>query len=73
MVNMIAHLGNIMSPYFFREQDEPRYVLTMFLLIGFAALSDLTCLFLKWDLRRANRHIANTSVADGTMLRFFTA
>lgn len=72
MINMIAQLGNIMSPYFFREQDEPRYILAMLLLMGFAALSGLTCLFLKWDLRRANRGIMATSAADGTIPKLFT-
>ncbi|KAF4438039.1 STB5 [Fusarium acutatum] len=27
MIDVIAQLGNIMSPYFFRDQDEPRYLM----------------------------------------------
>lgn len=57
MINVLAQLGNIMSPYFFREQDEPRYTPAMILLIVFATLSGSTCVFLKWDLTRANRKI----------------
>lgn len=72
MVNVLAQLGNIMSPYFFREQDEPRYVLAMTLLIVFAGLSAMTCVFLKWDLRRENRKIADAAALGGTSPRFFT-
>lgn len=72
MINVLAQLGNIMSPYFFREQDEPRYVLAMILLIVFAALSGSTCLFLKWDLTRANRKIRAEADTEGTEARPFT-
>jgi hypothetical protein len=71
MINVLAHLGNTMSPYFFRERDEPRYVLAMILLIVFAALSGATCLFLKWDLARANRKLV-AAAAPGTNPRLFT-
>lgn len=72
MINVLAQLGNIMSPYFFREQDEPRYILAMILLICFAGLSGLICLFLKWDLRRANKKILEECARDGTEPRLFT-
>ncbi|CAG8007548.1 unnamed protein product [Penicillium salamii] len=72
MINVIAQLGNIMSPYFFRSQDEPRYVLAMILLIVFAGLSATTCIFLRWDLRRANRRLADESVNSQMAPRFFT-
>lgn len=72
MINVLAQLGNIMSPYFFREQDEPRYVLAMILLIVFAAMSALTCLALNFDLRRANRRIQEEADAAGTVPRPFT-
>lgn len=72
MINVLAQLGNIMSPYFFREQDEPRYVLAMILLIVFASLSACTCLFLKWDLRKANRGILAAATAEGVAPRLFT-
>lgn len=72
MINVIAQLGNIMSPYFFREQDEPRYVMAMILLIAFAALSGLTCLFLKWDLRKANKKLLAEADTSGGDVRLFT-
>lgn len=71
MINVLAQLGNIMSPYFFRSQDQPRYVLALILLIVFAAMSGSSCLFLKWDLSRANKKIQDESDVNGTMARRF--
>ncbi|KAF0318944.1 major facilitator superfamily transporter [Colletotrichum asianum] len=71
MINVLAQVGNIASPYFFREKDEPRYFLAMILLMVFAALSAAACIFLKWDLRRANRKLAATAVV-GTNPKLFT-
>lgn len=71
MINVLAQLGNIMSPYFFRSQDQPRYVLALILLIAFAGMSGLLCLFLKWDLTRANRKIRAESEANGTVPGLF--
>ncbi|KAG9254174.1 major facilitator superfamily domain-containing protein [Emericellopsis atlantica] len=73
MINVLAQLGNIMSPYFFRDQDEPRYMMAMILLIVFAALSGGTCLFLKWDLTRANKKMAEEASIYGTEARLFTS
>lgn len=46
LINVLPQLGNIMSPYFFRSQDEPRHHLALILLIVFAALCGSICLFL---------------------------
>lgn len=54
LINLLAQLGNIWSPYFFRAQDAPRYVLAMILMMAFAVLSVMTCMVMKWCLRRAN-------------------
>ncbi|KAF9886790.1 hypothetical protein FE257_011167 [Aspergillus nanangensis] len=70
IVNVIAQLGNIASPYMFRDQDQPRYLLAMILLIVFAAISGLTCLLLKFDLWRANKKIEQ-SCQDGATPRLF--
>lgn len=72
MINVLAQLGNIMSPYFFRDQDEPRYIMAMILLIVFAAMSAATCVFLKIDLRRANGKLLDATSWEGTAARLFT-
>jgi MFS family permease len=72
MINVLAQLGNISSPYFFRSQDEPRYVLALILLIVFAAIAGSIAMFLKWDLTRANRKITAEAGRDGVRPRLFT-
>ncbi|KAK0121932.1 hypothetical protein ONS95_010207 [Cadophora gregata] len=57
IINLLSQLGNIWSPYFFRPGDAPRYVMAMILMMAFALLSVLTCLAMKWSLRRANKKI----------------
>ncbi|KAK4502114.1 hypothetical protein PRZ48_005537 [Zasmidium cellare] len=54
LINLLAQLGNIWSPYFFRTQDAPRYVLAMILMMAFALISIGTCMAMKWSLRRQN-------------------
>ncbi|RMY54482.1 hypothetical protein D0865_04691 [Hortaea werneckii] len=57
LINLMSQLGNIWSPYFFREQDAPRYVMAMILMMAFAVLSVMTCMAMKFSLRRRNRQI----------------
>jgi len=65
IINLLGQLGNIWSPYFFRDQDAPRYTLALILMIAFAGLSILTCFAMKWSLTRDNKKLvalyANTS------------
>lgn len=72
MINVLAQLGNIGSPYFFRQQDKPRYILAMILLIIFAGVCACCCLFLKWDLRRTNRRLLARAEETGTDPKLFT-
>jgi predicted MFS family arabinose efflux permease len=72
IINVLAQLGNIGSPYFFRTQDAPRYVLAMILLIVFAGLCACCCLFLKFDLRRANKKLRAAAEEDGTTPKLYT-
>ncbi|KIW08190.1 uncharacterized protein PV09_01121 [Verruconis gallopava] len=65
IVNIISQFGNIWSPYFFRPQDADRYILAMLLMMGFSALSVSTCLFMKWDLRRANAKLREEADRSG--------
>ena len=40
IVNIMSQMGNIYSPYFFRPQDAPRYILAMILMMAFTFGSD---------------------------------
>lgn len=57
IINLLGQMGNIWSPYFFRGQDAPRYILALILMIAFAGLSILTCLAMKWSLSRENKKL----------------
>ncbi|KAH8692211.1 major facilitator superfamily domain-containing protein [Talaromyces proteolyticus] len=57
IVNLMGQLGNIWSPYFFRPQDSPRYVLAMVLMIAFSGLSIVGCAVMKMVLRRDNKKL----------------
>ncbi|GAW25177.1 putative major facilitator superfamily transporter [Rosellinia necatrix] len=54
VVNVVAQLGNIYSPYFFPARDGPRYLPAFLLMLAFSLLSALTCAVVKVRLRRAN-------------------
>ncbi len=43
IVNLLSQFGNIWSPYFFRPEDQPRYLLAMVLMMVFSVLSILCC------------------------------
>ncbi|KAJ9621711.1 hypothetical protein H2203_007200 [Taxawa tesnikishii (nom. ined.)] len=57
LINLLAQLGNIWSPYFFRPQDATRYLLAILLMMAFTLLGVATCVAMKWSLRRANKRI----------------
>jgi len=72
IINVLGQVGNIGSPYFFRSQDSPRYIMAMILLMVFAGLCATCCLFLKYDLRRANKKITQRSDETGEPRKLFT-
>ena len=57
LINLLGQLGNIWSPYFFRDQDEPRYTLAMILMMVFCLTTVACCIAMKWSLRRINQKI----------------
>lgn len=72
IVNIMSQMGNIWSPYFFRPQDADRYVLAMILMMAFSALSVMTCMFMKWDLRRANKKLQEAGEGSGRAVNLYT-
>jgi hypothetical protein len=57
IINVIGQLGNIWSPYFFRSNDAPRYVLAMILMMAFSGISIAGCILMKAVLRRDNQKL----------------
>lgn len=72
IINVLGQVGNIGSPYFFRSQDAPRYILAMILLMVFAGLCACCCVFMKFDLKRANRKIVARAEDSGELPKLFT-
>ena len=72
LINTIAQLGNIWSPYFFRPQDSPRYILAMLLMMAFSVIALCTVLFMKVVLRKDNEKLRRAAEEDGTLARLHT-
>lgn len=66
IINLLAQFGNIWSPYFFREQDEPRYILAMILMMAFSGLSVCCALTMKMVLKKQNAKMRADAEETGT-------
>ncbi|CRG84133.1 putative transporter C1002,16c [Talaromyces islandicus] len=65
IINVMGQVGNIWSPYFFRSQDAPRYVLAMVLMIAFSGLSIVGCAVMKIVLKRDNKKLLESFSGTG--------
>ena len=65
IVNLLAQLGNIWSPYFFPESDAPRYVMAMLLMMAFSLLSIVAAMAMKWILKKENGKLLAEAEANG--------
>ena len=65
IINLLAQLGNVWSPYFFPDTDKPRYVMAMCLMMGFSMISIACAFFMKVILRRANEKLVRDADPAG--------
>ncbi|KAF3811021.1 hypothetical protein GCG54_00010357 [Colletotrichum gloeosporioides] len=72
IVNIMGHLGNVISPYFFPDSDSPRYTMAMILQIVFAGLTFCMAFTSKTYLRRQNKKLRNVADDTGAMYNPFT-
>ncbi|KAF1929416.1 MFS general substrate transporter [Didymella exigua CBS 183.55] len=72
IVNICGHLGNVMSPYFFPDSDQPRYTMAMILQIVFAGLTFCMAFTSKTYLRRQNKKLKELSDRTGSFYNPFT-
>ncbi|KAF2008505.1 MFS general substrate transporter [Aaosphaeria arxii CBS 175.79] len=72
IVNIMGHLGNVMSPYFFPDTHRPRYTMAMILQIVFAGLTCATAFGNKVYLRRENKKVRAKAEAEGAAYNPFT-
>jgi MFS family permease len=67
IINVMGQFGNIWSPYFFRPNDSPRYLLAMILMMAFSIGSAVLCWVMKLILRRDNHRLLKS--LEGTGIR----
>ncbi|KAH7110066.1 major facilitator superfamily domain-containing protein [Dendryphion nanum] len=72
IVNIMGHLGNVMSPYFFPDKDAPRYTMAMILQIVFAGLTFCTAFGSKTYLKKQNRKLKEEADSTGNTYNPFT-
>ncbi|KAH7305220.1 major facilitator superfamily domain-containing protein [Stachybotrys elegans] len=70
--NVASFFGNLVSPYFFPQSDEPRYLMAMLIMGAFSASTIGCILFMKWILVKENRKLKETADRDGTPYVPFT-
>jgi MFS family permease len=63
---IIGQSGNVIAPYFFDDDDEPRYRLAFILMFLTAGLTICTAMLLKWLLTRENKKLKAVAIRDGT-------
>ena len=64
--------GNLVSPYFFPQSDEPRYLMAMLIMCAFSFTTILCILWMKWILVRENKKLKEAADRDGTAYVPFT-
>lgn len=72
IVNIMGHLGNVMSPYFFPDSDAPRYTMAMILQIVFASLTFCMAFGAKTYLTRQNKKLRVVADQSGAVFNPFT-
>ncbi|KAF6836601.1 major facilitator superfamily transporter [Colletotrichum plurivorum] len=72
IVNIMGHLGNVISPYFFPDSHSPRYTMAMILQIVFAGLTFCMAFTSKTYLKRQNKKLRAIADQNGTVYNPFT-
>ncbi|KAK1983920.1 major facilitator superfamily transporter [Colletotrichum cereale] len=71
IVCLTCQLGGVWSPYFFRPEDSPRYLLAFILMIIFSALCIATVVLMRRLLGRANQRLIAEAEETGKKLRLY--
>ena len=61
-VNVLGQVGNIIAPYFFVGDDEPRYQLAFILMMVMALIACSSAMGLKFYLMRSNKKLYKRAV-----------
>lgn len=71
-VNVIGHIGNVVSPYFFLERERPTYRIAFVIMLVFVAVSIATVFGAKVYLTRMNRKLQKQADETGETYNPFT-
>jgi hypothetical protein len=72
IVNIVGHVGNIISPYFFRDDTAPVYPLAWILMLVFGALAFGIAIATKFYLKYENRKIKRSTDESGVVYNPYT-
>ncbi|KAK1566368.1 major facilitator superfamily transporter [Colletotrichum navitas] len=71
IVCLTCQLGGVWSPYFFRPEDNPRYLLAFILMLVFSALVIATAVLMRRLLGRANQRLIAEAEGTGKSPRLY--
>ncbi|KAF6814165.1 major facilitator superfamily transporter [Colletotrichum sojae] len=71
IVCLLAQLGNIWGPYFFRPEDKPRYLLAFILMLMFSTLAIGMVFLMRFLLGRANKRLLADAEVTGRRVRLY--
>ena len=71
-VNVIGHIGNVVSPYFFIERERPTYRIAFIIMMVFIALSIAVVFGTKVYLKMVNRKLKKQADETGETFNPFT-
>lgn len=72
IVNILGHIGNIISPYFFRENERPFYTTAFVLMLVFGVLAFSTGMLTKFYLKRQNKKLQKRAEETGEVFNPYT-
>ncbi|KAK8876683.1 transporter [Apiospora arundinis] len=71
IVNIFGHLGNVISPYFFRDEEKPAYRLAFILMLVFGGTAFAIASGAKIYLKLANRRLKKRAAETGEVYNPF--
>lgn len=72
IVNILGHIGNIVSPYFFRPEEQPIYTTAFAVMLMFGGLAFGVAMGTKWYLRRQNGKLRRIAEEGGVAFNPYT-
>ena len=72
VVNVMGFIGNLVTPFFFPQSHEPRYLMAMLLMMAWSCVTGGCALFLKYLLRRGNRELKELAEREGKVFVPYT-